>query len=62
MNTIPDTFEAWQVEFGLGNGKIFVCGNQGNLAAIDTDSGDISSETRVSDEFHMALKGTQAGS
>lgn len=57
MNTIPDTFEAWGIDFGIGNGKIYTCGNQGNIAAIDTETGDVENEIRVSDDFHMALKG-----
>ena len=52
-----DTFESWKIDFGLSSGLLYTCGNNGNISAIGYESGDVEFEARLSNDFHMPLKG-----
>jgi WD40 repeat protein len=57
QNISMDTFESWKIDFGVSSGLIYTGGNNGTVSAIGYESGDVEFETRLSDEFHMSVKG-----
>jgi len=57
QNITLETFESWNIDFGMNSGLLYTCGNNGNISAIGYESGDVEFEARLSDEFHMPVKG-----
>ena len=54
------SFESWQIDFALEGNLLYACGNNGTISVINPESGDVQNETRVSDQFHMSLKGSKS--
>lgn len=57
QNISVETFESWKIDFGVSSGLIYTCGNNGTVSGIGYESGDVEFETRLSDDFHMSVKG-----
>ena len=57
QNISLETFDSWSIDFGLNIKLLYTCGDNGNVTAIDYETGDVEHEVRLSDKFHMPIKG-----